>query len=281
MREGSRVSPKIGAVVKLSDHVRLFANYAQGFKAPAPSQINQFFENQTQRYRTLPNADLKPETSESFEGGVRLSSEAVSLSVTGFTGRYRNFISLESVGVSPADGFLLFQNINLARVKISGAEAQFSAHSRNGLYADLALSYATGTVNPGLASEAGLLSIDPAKLVMDVGYRDPKGLFGGQLIMTHSAGKSPADVRAGGAVSGCSASADCIRPEAFTILDMTAFVKLGQHLTLRAGIFNLLDTKYTWWSDVRPLAATSANTAIADSYTQPGRNVSVSLTARF
>ncbi|MFX8429720.1 hypothetical protein ABTL63_19350, partial [Acinetobacter baumannii] len=88
---------------------------------------------------------------------------------------------------------------------------------------DLALSYATGTVNPGLASEAGLLSIDPAKLVMDVGYRDPKGLFGGQLIMTHSAGKSPADVRAGGAVSGCSASADCIRPEAFTILDMTAF----------------------------------------------------------
>lgn len=280
-KRGSRVSPKIGAVVKLSDHVRLFANYAQGFKAPAPSQINQFFENQTQRYRTLPNADLKPETSESFEGGVRLSSEAVSLSVTGFTGRYRNFISLESVGVSPADGFLLFQNINLARVKISGAEAQFSAHSRNGLYADLALSYATGTVNPGLASEAGLLSIDPAKLVMDVGYRDPKGLFGGQLIMTHSAGKSPADVRAGGAVSGCSASADCIRPEAFTILDMTAFVKLGQHLTLRAGIFNLLDTKYTWWSDVRPLAATSANTAIADSYTQPGRNVSVSLTARF
>ncbi|MEF3019516.1 hypothetical protein V3478_33715, partial [Pseudomonas aeruginosa] len=76
-------------------------------------------------------------------------------------------------------------------------------------------------------------------------------------------GKSPVDVRAGGAVSGCSASADCIRPEAFTILDMTAFVKLGDHLTLRAGIFNLLDTKYTWWSDVRPLAATSANTAIA------------------
>lgn len=280
-KKGSRVSPKIGAVVKLSDDVRFFANYAQGFKAPAPSQVNQFFENPIGRYRTIPNADLKPETSETFEGGVRLSSQNVSLSVTGFTGSYRNFISLENVGFA-SDGFMLFQNINLGKVRISGAEAQFEARARNGLYANLALSYAKGTVNPGQTSEAGLLSIDPAKLVMGLGYRDPKGLFGGQLIMTHSAGKSLGSVRgAGTAVSGCSATADCIRPDGFTILDATAFVKLGEALTLRAGVFNLLDNKYSWWSDVRPLAATAANLAIVDSYTQPGRNVSVSLTARF
>lgn len=280
-KSGSRVSPKIGAVVKLSNAVRLFANYAQGFKAPAPSQINQFFENATQRYRTLPNSGLKPETSETFEGGIRLSSQAVSLSVTGFTGRYHDFISLENVGFG-SDGFMLFQNINLAKVRISGAEAQFSAHARNGLYADMALSYAKGTINPGLTSESGLLSIDPAKLVMGLGYREPKGLFGGQLIMTHSVGKSIGSVRgASGAASGCSTTVDCIRPEAFTILDLTGFVRIGRNLTLRAGLFNLLDTKYSWWSDVRPLAATPPNLSIADSYTQPGRNVSVSLTARF
>jgi hemoglobin/transferrin/lactoferrin receptor protein len=280
-KSGSHVSPKIGAVAKLSDNVRFFANYARGFKAPAPSQVNQFFENPTGRYRTIPNADLKPETSETFEGGVRLTSENVSLNITGFTGSYRNFISLENVGFA-SDGFMLFQNVNLGKVKISGAEAQFEARSRSGLYANLALSYARGTVNPGLATESGLLSIDPAKLVMGLGYRDPKGLFGGQLIMTHSAGKSLGSVRgADTAVSACSAAADCIRPEAFTILDATAFVKLGEHLTLRAGLFNLLDTKYSWWSDIRPLAATAANLAIVDSYTQPGRNVSVSLTAKF
>ncbi len=285
-KSGSHVSPKIGVVVKLDDSVRLFGNYARGFKAPAPSQVNQFFENPTGRYRTIPNADLKPETSQTFEGGVRLNSEAMSLSVTGFTGTYRNFISLENVGFG-SDGFMLFQNINLGKVKISGAEAQFSARAKNGLTANLALSYAKGTVNPGLAAESGLLSIDPAKLVMGLGYRDPKGLFGGQLIMTHSAGKSVGSVRgAGTAVSACSATLDCIRPDAFTILDLTGFVNLGEHLTLRAGIFNLLDKKYAWWSDVRPLAATTnagrtGNLDIVDSYTQPGRNVSVSLTARF
>jgi hemoglobin/transferrin/lactoferrin receptor protein len=279
-KKGSHVSPKIGAVVKLSDHVRFFANYARGFKAPAPSQVNQFFENPG-RYRTIPNAGLKPETSETFEGGLRLTSANVSLSITGFTGRYNHFISLEDVGPA-SDGLTQYQNINLGKVRISGAEAQFEAHTRNGLYANLALSYAKGTVNPGQSSEAGLLSIDPAKLVMGLGYRDPKGFFGGQLIMTHTAGKSVGSVRAAaGAVSGCSATVDCIRPDAFTILDATAFVKLGDHLTLRAGIFNLLDTEYSWWSDVRPLAATPSNLAIVDSYTQPGRNVSLSLTARF
>lgn len=280
-KSGSHVSPKIGTVVKLSDNVRFFANFASGFKAPAPSQVNQFFENPVGRYRTVPNADLRPETSETFEGGARLTSDAVSLSITGFTGSYRNFISLENVGFA-SDGFMLFQNINLGKVRISGAEAQLQARAQNGLYANVALSYAKGTVNPGLSSEAGLLSIDPAKLVMGLGYRDPKGLFGGQFIMTHSAGKSVGSVNgAGTAISGCSATADCIRPDGFTIIDATAFMKLGEHLTLRAGVFNLLDTKYSWWSDVRPLAATTTNLAIVDSYTQPGRNVSVSLTAKF
>lgn len=279
-KRGSHVSPKIGAVAKLSETVRLFANYASGFKAPEPSQVNQFFENPVYHYRTIPNANLKPETSQTIEGGLRINTPAVAFSVTGFSGHYHNFISQEVVGTS-GDGFMLFQNINLSSVHISGAEAQLKLQSASGLYGNLALSYASGTVDPGTSSEAGLLSIDPAKLVMGLGYRDKAGRFGGQIIMTHAAGKSASSVRAAGAVSGCAATADCIRPGAFTILDMTAFARLAENLTLRAGLFNLLNTKYTWWSDIRPLAATAANLAIADSYTQPGRNVSVSLTARF
>ena len=49
-------------------------------------------------------------------------------------------------------------------------------------------------------------------------------------------------------------------------------------LMLRAGVFNILDKKYAWWSDVRGLASTST---VTDAYTQPGRNASVSLSFRF
>ncbi|PTS79780.1 hypothetical protein DBR17_11515, partial [Sphingomonas sp. HMWF008] len=57
-------------------------------------------------------------------------------------------------------------------------------------------------------------------------------------------------------------------------------------LTVRAGIFNLTDATYAWWSDVRglavprPLPAGAADTPPA-AFTQPGRNASVSISYRF
>ena len=68
------------------------------------------------------------------------------------------------------------------------------------------------------------------------------------------------------------------RPDAFTILDATAFFALTDALKLRAGIFNIFDEKYAYWQDVRGLSATSTTT---DAYTRPGRNASVSLSFQF
>lgn len=274
-QDGSRLSPKFGAVWKLSDEVRLFANYATGFKAPEPGQVNQFFENLTSpfaAYRTLPNPDLGPERSESFEGGLRFSSDAVSLDLTAFSARYKDFISQEQVGgTGSAANPILYQFVNLDRVRVKGAEARFEGRASSGLYATLALSYAKGDVIDPSGARAPLQSIDPLKLVAGVGWRERGGRFGGQIIMTHSAQKEAS--RTAGLCTPA-----CFRPDDFTILDATAFVRLVEGLTLRAGVFNILDKKYAWWSDVRGVASTST---VTDAYTQPGRNASVSLSFRF
>lgn len=283
-QNGSRFSPKIGAVAKLGGGVNLFANYAQGFKAPEPSQVNQFFENPAFGYRSEPNPNLRPETSRTIEGGVRFSSEAVSAGVTAFSGRYRNFISQEAVsGAGTVADPLVYQFINLARAKIEGIEGKLEARGQSGLNGQIAISYAKGTVNDG-GVRGPLSSVDPLKLVAGLGWRDPGGRFGGQLIMTHSERKSAASS------AGLCGAAPCYRPDAFTILDATAFLKFADAFTIRAGVFNILDKKYSWWSDVRGLARSAvpgttppayADPAVADAYTQPGRNVSISLTARF
>jgi len=276
-QDGSRVSPKIGALWKVGGGVSLFANYAHGFKAPEPGQVNQFFENPTSpffAYRSIPNPDLKPETSRTFEGGLRIGGEGFTAGVTGFTGRYRNFISQQQVGGTGtiADP-IIFQFINLNRVKISGIEGRLEGQLGSGFEGRFAVAYAKGDVTDGSGAESPLQSIDPVKLVAGFGWRDPADRFGGQLIATHSAGKT-AD-RAG----SCS-GVPCFRPDTFTIVDATAFARVGDAFTVRAGLFNLLDKKYAWWSDVRGLSETSAAIS-ADAYTQPGRNVSVSLTASF
>lgn len=283
-QSGSRVSPKIGAVVKVGGGLSLFANYAHGFKAPAPSQVNQFFENPTSAfgaYRTIPNPNLKPETSKTIEGGLRFASRNLLASISGFSGRYDNFISQETVGgTGTVADPQIFQYVNLARVRIDGVEGKIEWNAGSGFNAQLAVSYATGEVSRGIG-RLPLASIDPLKIVAGVGYRAPSGRFGGQLIVTHSVQKPLADTvgtsDTGAATTTCGGSV-CYRPPSFTLLDVTAFARLTDALTLRAGLFNLLDEKYAWWSDVRGLADTSA---VKDAYTQPGRNVSVSLSYRF
>ncbi len=273
-QDGSRLSPKFGALWKITDTVRLFANYATGFKAPEPGQVNQFFENLAFGYTSAPNPDLGPERSESFEGGIRFSSDHVSLDVTAFSARYKDFISQEVVSGSftPADP-AVYQFVNLDRARVKGAEARFEGRASSGLYTTLALSYAKGDEILPDGTRVPLSTIDPLKLVAGIGYREPQsGRFGGQLIMTHSARKEASRTE------GVCAPGECFRPDGFTILDATAFVRIVEGLTLRAGVFNILDEKYAWWSDVRGLASTST---VTDAYTQPGRNVSASLSFRF
>lgn len=266
-QDGSRVSPKIGAVVKLGDTVRLFANYAQGFKAPEPSQVNQFFENLAFGYTSRPNPNLKPETSEAFEAGLRIIGSNVRVDLTAFHVDYDDFISQESVGgAGTAANPTIFQFINIDRARVKGAEARFEAWNDAGFTGRLAISYATGDEISPAGVETPLLSVDPLKVVAGIGWRDPGGRFGGQVIATHSAQKEAR--RAGGQYA----------PPGFTTLDVTAFLKLADRVTLRGGLFNLTDEKYAWWSDVRGLSPASA---VKDAYTQPGRNGSVSVSVRF
>jgi hemoglobin/transferrin/lactoferrin receptor protein len=279
-QSGSRVTPRIGAVWRLGGGVSLYGNYATGFKAPSPSQVNQFFENLTSpffSYRTLPNPDLDPETSETFEAGVRYQDSLFSASLTGFVARYDDFISQEQVGGSGtiADP-ILFQFINLERVEIEGLEARAALAWPSGFNADLAIAWATGDQIFPDGARSPLASIDPLKLIVDVGWREPDRRFGAQLYMTAVARKEfRRQPDSCPAVSGLLA---CYRPPASAVFDLTAFWRIGEHFTLRGGIFNITDETYAYWSDVFPLEAGSP---ALDAFTQPGRTLRVSLTARY
>ncbi len=280
-QSGSRVSPKLGAVVKLNEDIRLFANYAQGFKAPEPSQVNQFFSNLAFGYTSRPNPNLKPETSESWEAGFRVGHGLVNLDVTGFISDYDDFISQEvTSGAGTPANPMIYQFINLDRVKVKGVEGRVRARTTDGLSATVAVAYAQGDVIEPNGARASLSTVEPLRLVVGLGYRTPDNRLGLDVNATHAAGKEA------NATTGVCAGAPCYRPEGFTVLDATAYFRVTDGLTLRAGVFNIFDKKYTQWNDVRGLAMTAQGAgyitpATADSYTQPGRNGSVSISYRF
>lgn len=268
----SRLSPKFGATLKLADDVILFGNYAQGFLAPTPSQVNNFFENFAFGYTSAPNPDLEPETSQSWEIGARYVGDVFSLQVVGFDGTYDNFISQQVVSGSftPQDP-AVFQFVNFNEVEIDGIEIKASASFDSGLSARLAIAYANGDVIGAAGTRTPLDTVDPFNLVAGVGYRDPQGRYGADLIVTHNARKEI------GETPPAPNGQDLIRPDASTIFDLTAFLEVTDAIKLRAGLFNLLNERYAVWSDVRGLTDES----IFGAFTRPGRNVSVSASFQF
>lgn len=271
------LSPKLGAIWWADDHFGLFANYAVGFKAPSPMQVNNAFSNPLFGYVSAPNPDLRPETSESFEAGVRFRDLDIfggraALSATAFRADYEDFISqvMVSGSLTPADPGV-FQYVNLGEVRIWGLEARGAINWDNGVSLDLSAAFADGEQSiQGVV--APLPTIDPVKLVAGLGYAAPGGRWGGQTAVTWS------DAHDRGDTAALTCAPDCYPGEAFTLVDLTAWWDVTDRAVLRAGVFNLLDETYAWWSDVRGL---SADSDILDAYTQPGRNVRVSLAYRF
>lgn len=269
---GSKLTPRIGLLVRPTESVRLFANYTQGFKPPEPNQVNNGFANLVQNYRSIPNPDLRPESSRSFEGGVRLSGTGWSASGTAFSSRFRNFIDQVQIsGAFTAASPGVFQYINRGRVKIEGLEAKGEARLPIGFGVRAAAAYAKGTMRTtGVAGHLPLDSIEPFKFVGGVFYQPDAGAFRAELIATHSTGKKLSDTS-----NSCNtATTACFTPPGFWVFDATASLRVLDHVTARVGIFNITDKRYFWWSDVRGLTATSI---IRNAYSQPGRNVGVSL----
>jgi hemoglobin/transferrin/lactoferrin receptor protein len=135
----------------------------------------------------------------------------------------------------------LYQYVNLASVKIRGIEGKTEIELGRGFELTAAAAYAHGN-SRSEGVEQPLASIEPLKVVAGLDWAAANDRYGAELF------------------------------------DIVAWWKPIDSLGLRAGVFNLTNEKYWWWSDVRGLAATSG---VTDAYSQPGRNVSVSVSMAF
>lgn len=277
-QSGDHVSPKLGVVWQATPNFGLFGNFGEGFKAPTPSQVNNYFSNVAFGYTSLPNPDLRPETSRSLEIGARLREVPVaggrlSAQLVGFHSEYEDFISQQvtSGSFTPADP-AVYQFVNFTEVEISGVEARANIWWDNGVSARFAAAYAEGEISDPVDGVRALEMIDPVKVVIGLGYDDPAGQFGTQVIVTWSQAKDQADT------DNLACAGNCAVGDDFALLDLTAWWNVSERVTARAGVFNVFDESYSWWSDVRGVAA---NSAVLDAYTQPGRNFGLSLALRY
>jgi hemoglobin/transferrin/lactoferrin receptor protein len=263
---GGELSPKLGVIWKQSPLLNVFAQYAHGFRSPTANQLNGGVTNLTSFYTSIGNPNLKPETSDSFELGLRGRSDTLRYSASVFEGKYENFISsnVKVGGAGTALNPTVYQSVNLENVKIRGFELRGEWTFQPRWSASAAYAHTKGDSSSNGVSTP-LATIDPDKLILGLRY-DREGLFGGQVMVTSVSAKKRNPTPAN------------YTPKGFSLVDLSGWYQISKQTSLNFGVFNLFDRKYFQWADVRDVAA---NSATLDAYSQPGRNFAISIKHQF
>ncbi|WP_269504837.1 TonB-dependent hemoglobin/transferrin/lactoferrin family receptor [Burkholderia sp. IMCC1007] len=275
----NEVSPRVAVLYEITPALIPYAQYAHGFRAPTPDQVNSSFSNPVYGYTSIGNPNLKPETSDTFEAGLRGKAGTgygvVRYSAAAFTGRYRNFISRTTIAGSglPADPFV-FQYVNFADARIHGFEGRAEWIMPNGITLKMAMAFTKGsTQNDGAASQP-LDTINPFSAVFGVRY-EPSERWFVQTDLLFQAAKRDTDIPA----NACpGARTSCFAPPSSFVVDLRGGYRFNKHVSATVGIRNLFDRKYWNWSDVRGLAS---DAQVLDAYSSPGRSVAVSMKVDF
>ncbi len=181
-------APKLGVTRTIGDGLTVFAQYAHGFRAPPPEDLNIGLELPLLNIRAIPNPDLQPETSDGYELGLRWNGATASVATSVYYTDYQDFIeSKVNLGRDPATGVTLFQSQNVASARIYGAELTATGRlgewmpRLEGWTARLSAAWARGD---DLDRDEPLNSVDPASAVLGLGYESASGRWGGELVTT-------------------------------------------------------------------------------------------------
>jgi hemoglobin/transferrin/lactoferrin receptor protein len=256
----SALTGKLGAVYHLNESLSAFGQISQGFKAPTVYDLYYFYGRGA---TILPNPDLKAETSISYEAGLRGKNQSTQFELTAFINDYKDFIVQEEIGANT------YQKTNLDSVEIYGVEFTSTTHldtafdAPQGMYTKLSVAFAEGEDKK---SGDGIDSVAPLTANFGIGLdRDTYGALANINMVASKTDWS---------------NEDYADSTGYTVVDLTGYYRPINDLTLRAGLFNVLDKKYWLFEDftVNDFTGTSSYDARK---TQPGRNWGVSLDYQF
>ncbi len=256
------LTPKLGARMKIGARGSVYVQYARGYRAPPFSDVNVAFTIPTFNYVTLPNPDLRAETSHGVEIGYRYEGHGRRFELSAYENRYRDLIeSRARVGTDPDTGALLFQSVNRDRARIRGVEMSLSQSLGYFLHGNWSLrSAAAWARGDDTERDVPLNTVQPGRAVLGLRYQALD--WGAELTGTAVERVKRVDDSAG----------TLFRPPGYGVLDLFAWYEPAHHLRLHAGVFNLGDRRYWEWRSARNIALDAED---RDFFTAPGIHASV------
>lgn len=265
-----KLSLNFGAIYYINPELSVYAQYGQGFKVPAYDLAYIEHDNQptsTYRYTIVPNEDLAPEESDTYEVGLRGHLGSVAFTTALFYNKFDNFLEtqlINSTRVTDANGVFqymhdTFHYHNIDAVTIKGAELSLTYFATDALSVFGRASYQHGKND---MTGDYLTTISPLSGVVGVSYQGNN--WSSDLVTSWAARMTK--VNEGSAVTPGYATMDWLFNYDFT-----------EAFKLNLAVYNLADRKYLSANSVAGHAETDDVTSLM----QPGRTFNVSLSYQF
>jgi len=261
----SDLSPKLGLIYRLTPQTDIYAQYAHGFRAPPYEDANIGLELPLFNIRAIPNPDLRSESSDGIDLGVRWQGLYNSARLSVFRTKYEDFIETKvRLGADPVSGRILFQSQNINETLIEGIEAGWYIRM-SGALENFALD---GSVylarGENRDNGEALNSVGPAQAVIGFNWSSADGKRQLRLKSTLTESWTDRDESRG----------ELFKPAGYALFDLFVSQRLSDRIVLRAGVLNVTDRTYWVWSDVGGLAP---DDPMIPNLSRPGRSLTVGL----
>ena len=265
----SNWSPKFAATYNINQNSSFYGSYSRGFRAPAYYEVNSSFYNRKSLYITESNPSLKPETSDSYEIGIRRFTNNSRIKLAAFYNRYNDFI--EQLKIQDPDNITsssvdTYKSVNINSVETQGIEFSsnyFFNEDKSGINISSFITYQEGN---NLTDNVPLTTINPFEAKIALGYKTNNEKWDTKLINTF-VGKPKTKSNETNFV-----------PDAYSVTDLITSYIPSEKYSYSLGIYNLFDTTYYNYQDVKSKSSSLANIT---RYSQPGTFVKAGFKIRF
>jgi len=247
----SSVNTSVGLVYGLSKSVNLVGNLGTAYRVP--NVVERFYYGSASNRETRPNADIKPERSLTVDMGVKAIHDNINYTFIGFYSDYSDFTQLQNFDSLPGHGGSftpLWRYENIEDVTIYGFESVIEAQIENGMYGNVTFSYQHGENK----TDDQPLFVSPFKTSLSMGYRSLKNGYFGEFTVRRAEDQNRIpDVT----------YLDDIASKGFTVVNMSAGIKLFDSIRFSIAVNNLFDEIYS-----EPFNGRSPDNPLPE----PGRN---------
>ncbi|WP_034947233.1 TonB-dependent receptor domain-containing protein [Erwinia oleae] len=267
----TQLLPSLSVNYDITPTLMTWVMYKRGAQFPNASQLYGSWNLGSsyagrQQYALIGNSDLKTETSDNYEWGLKGQPvEGVSLNAAMFYNTYENFIAYtrytrtgnpSMFGNVPSNIYTIYQAENRDKAYIYGGQVSTKLNvgtwfeEVNGLSATFALGYSEGKSKSRYSGDSyvDLDSVAPVKAIVGVAWDDPARRYGTAVTATFVKGKRATDTNRESYANDGSAltdsSTEYMRVPGYGMVDMTAYWQVAKHVRVNGGIYNLTDRKY-------------------------------------